>query len=65
MNLKKSIRIAAIMNNTTQTEIAEKCGFSAAQMSLMLKRGTCNSSILQRVADGLGMKVSELIKLGE
>lgn len=65
MDLKKSIRMAAAMNDTTQTEIAEKSGFSSAQMSLLLSRGSCTTSTLSKIAAALDMKVSELIKLGE
>ena len=65
MDLKKAVRIAAIMKDTTQTEVGEKAGITSANMSTMMNRGTCSIPNLIKIAAALDMKVSELIKLGE
>lgn len=66
MNIGKSIRVAVAMRGITQGKLAEMAGIHPVNLSKMAngKAGLQGDS-LQRVADAVGMKVSEFIQLGE
>ena len=46
----------------TQTELAELCGISRQNVSTIMTRGTCLPKTAGRIANGLGVPVSEIVK---
>lgn len=65
MNTGKAIKMALLIKDMNQKDLADKLGMTAPAMSQMCSRKSASLNILKRVADALGMKVSELIRLGE
>lgn len=65
MHFGKAIRIALIKKDKTQTWLAEELGISRQAVSYMIKSESGNTSTLGKVANLLGMEVSELVQLGE
>lgn len=65
MNIKKSIKVAVAQRGITQNQLAEEMKVSPSTLSGMLSRNTVTAPTLNKMADALGMKVSELIALGE
>lgn len=65
MNLKKSILIALIRAEKNQTWLAQRLGIDHQTVSRWCRSGKMNTDNLNKVAEALGMKVSELIELGE
>lgn len=46
----------------TKKAYAEKCGISRQNISTILRRGTCEPKTAGKLAAGLGVPVSEIIK---
>ncbi len=65
MNIKKSIRVALAQKEMTQEGLAKLVGMTASNMSLLLNRESIPTSRLSQIASALGLKVVDLLKLGE
>ena len=65
MNVSKSIRVALAMRELTQKQLAERLGMYESAVSQLVNRSSITTDELKQVADALGMKVSELVALGE
>lgn len=65
MNVSKAIRIALAMKEMNQKQLAERMGMYESAVSQLVNRSSITTDKLKQVADALGMKVSELIALGE
>ena len=65
MNISKSIRVALAMKEMNQKQLAERLGVHEPAVSQMVNRASITTGKLKQVADVLGMKVSELVALGE
>lgn len=66
MNVAKSVRVATAMRGITQKRMAELSKIDNTNLSKMVngKHGV-SSTQLQRMAEAVGMKVSEFVALGE
>lgn len=65
MDAAKCMKIAMIKKGISQEQLGILLGLSQSTVSGMANRPNWNCDSLQRVADALGMKVSELVALGE
>ena len=65
VNVSKSIRVALAMRELTQKQLAERLGMYESAVSQLVNRSSITTDKLKQVADALGMKVSELVALGE
>lgn len=66
MNLKKALKVAMASAEVNAKELAVKSGVSETTISHTITGRTVPSSkTLSRLAKGLGIGYSELIKLGE
>jgi len=65
----KAMTISAIKLETllaekgmTKTALAAKCGISRQNVSTIIRRGTCEPKTSGKLAAGLGVSVSEIIR---
>lgn len=66
MNIGKSIRVAVAMRGITQGKLAELAGIHPVNLSRMANgKAGLQGENLQRVAEAVGLKVSEFVALGE
>lgn len=65
MDAAKCMKIAMIKKGVSQELLGQRLGLSQSTISGMANRPNWNCDTLQRVADALDMKVSDLVKLGE
>jgi len=65
MNIKRSILIACAKKDKNQTELAEEAGMSQPQMSIIMRRNSCQLGTLERISEALNYTVSDFIALGE
>lgn len=65
MNIKKSVNIATAKAGITKRDLAALMGISPSSLSGVLGRNVPTGDTLEKMARALGMKVSELIALGE
>lgn len=65
MNTGKAILVALAMKQMTRKQLAEAIGRSRVTVDVMCNSESATTQALKRIADALGMKVSELVKLGE
>lgn len=66
MDLPKSMRVALAMRNMNQLDLAEKAGIHRTNVSKMMSgKMIITNERLQSIADAVGMKVSDFVKLGE
>jgi DNA-binding Xre family transcriptional regulator len=65
MNVKTSILVACAKRNKKQFEAAEDAGISQQQLSMIIKRNSCQLGTLERIAEALDYTVSDFIALGE
>lgn len=65
MNIKKSIAIAIAKEGINHTELGRRCGLSPSTVSKQVNKEVPNMAFIMLVANELGMKVSELVALGE
>jgi DNA-binding XRE family transcriptional regulator len=56
------IKIYLAERKITQSKLAELCGLSRQNISTILAKGRCNPVTAGKIADGLGVHVSEIIK---
>lgn len=65
MNTGKAIRVALAQRDMKMNDLAEVLGVTAARVSVICSSKSSSTLTLKRIADALGMKVSELVELGE
>ena len=65
VNVSKAIRVALAMKEMNQKQLAERLGMYESAVSQLVNRASITTDKLKQVADALGMKVSELVALGE
>ena len=66
MDIKKSIRIVAAIQDLNQEEIAERTGLSKATVSQLINGKTnCTQATLEKLLKGFGLSASEFFKYGE
>ena len=65
MNIGKSIKVALAMKGIKQKDLAEKMGRHHVYISQLCNKEKVGSKAIESVASALGMKVSELVALGE
>ena len=65
MNMGKSIKVALAMRGMKQRDLAELMGRHHVYICQMCNKERVGIAAMESVAEALGMKVSELIKLGE
>lgn len=58
----KKIHIFLAEQKMTQLALAKKCGISRQNLSIIIRRGTCTAETAGKLAAGMGIPVSELIK---
>lgn len=46
----------------TKTELAEKCGIARQNISIIIRRGTCEPRTAGKLAAGLGVRVADIIE---
>lgn len=61
INTNRVILILA-QQELTKTALAERCGLSRQNISTILGRGTCEPVTAGKLAKGLGVPVSEIVK---
>ena len=63
MNIKTvNIEIMLAERGMTRTELAKQCGISRQNISTILRRGTAELKTVGKLAAGLGVCVSDIIK---
>ena len=65
MNIRKSIKKALFDKDQTQEWLASEINLTAGALSNLLTRNSVKSPLLDKIAQALDMKASELIALGE
>jgi len=66
MNIRKAVRIAMATRDMHQKDVCEAAKISPSHLSCIVHgKRSAGIETLQRIADALEMKLSELIKLGE
>jgi len=66
MNIGRSLKIALVMKEMRQTELAEKIGCNQSNISYWASRGSkIHLETVEKLASALGYPVSEFIALGE
>lgn len=59
-----SVKIKLLMaeQEMNQTVLAERCGSSRQNVSILLARGTCSTVKVGKIAKALGVSVAEIAK---
>ena len=66
MNVKKAVRIAMATKDMDQKDVSEASNISQSHLSCIVNgKRSAGIDTLQRIADALEMKLSELVQLGE
>ena len=66
MNLGKSIKMALVQSEMSAIDLAKRTGLSDAQISLLSNnKRNASAKTLEKIAKAFGMRVSELIYIGE
>lgn len=65
MNTGKALLVALAMKEKSRAELAEMMGISVVTLHAMCRSKNATTDTMKRAADALGMKVSELVALGE
>ena len=65
MDITKSTRFFMKKKGWNQEQLAEHLDISPAAVSIMLRRGSCNSDTILKLANVFGVKVSAFVKPGE
>lgn len=65
MNLGNAVKIALVMKGRTQRDLAEKLGVTHTYLCKVCNQETIGMAVMTKIANELGMKVSELVALGE
>ena len=65
MNTGKAILVALAMKEKSRAELAEKMGVSVVTLHAMCRSKNATTDTMKRISDALGMRLSELVALGE
>ena len=65
MHLGNAVKIALVKKGRSQTDLAKSMGVTKVYVSRLCNQESIGISSLEKIADALGMKVSELVALGE
>ena len=65
MHLGNAVKIALVMKGMKQKDLAEAMGVTTVYVSRICCQESIGMNSVKAIADVLGMKVSELVKLGE
>lgn len=65
MHLGNAVKIALVMKGRKQGDLAKALGVSKVYISRICNQESIGINALESVANELGMKVSELVALGE
>lgn len=65
MHFGKAIKIALVKKDKSQVWLANELGISRQAVSGMVRSDSGNTDTLKKIANSLGMQVSELMALGE
>ncbi len=66
MNIKKAIKIAMATQDIEQKDLSASSGIAQGHLSNLINgKRSATLPTVQKIADALGMKMSELIALGE
>lgn len=65
MNITKAIKVAMAQQGTNASKLARVIGVDPKNLWTTIKNGNPTLASLKGIADGLGMSVSDLVKLGE
>lgn len=65
MNIKKSLNVALAQRGITKLDFAKQLGISRARLYAIQNQKRLNPETLIMLSSGLGIEVSEFIKLGE
>lgn len=57
----KRIEMILAEKGMTKTEFAKNCGISRQNISILIRRGTCEPKTAAKLASGLGIPVGEII----
>lgn len=59
---KSRVRLFMAEQKLTNKAVAKRIGMHANNLSAVLNRGSCNPVTAARIAEGLGIHVSEIVK---
>ena len=59
---KKRIETVLAEQGITKTALAAKCGISNQNLSIIIRRGTCEPRTAGKLASGLGVSVTDIMK---
>lgn len=62
MKLKGNLEIMAARKGLKLCQLAEKAGLRRQNLSTIKRRGTCNAMTAIKIADALGVDVTEIIE---
>lgn len=62
MKLKENLEIMAARRGLRLGQLADKAGLNRQNMSIVKKRGTCIAMTAIKIADALGVDVTEIIE---
>lgn len=62
MKLKENLEIMAARRGLRLVQLADKAGLNRQNMSIVKKRGTCTAMTAIKIADALGVDVTEIIE---
>lgn len=62
MKLKENLEIMAARRGLRLSQLADKAGLNRQNMSIVKKRGTCTAMTAIKIADVLGVDVTEIIE---
>ena len=65
MNLKKSIQVSKALEGIGTNELGDRTGIASTSINEMIRRGTCHTDTLKKLAMAFNIKVSEFIERGE
>ncbi len=65
LNLGKSIKVALAKAGMSQRQLADQMKLSVRFITKLANSKTANLATVEKIAEALGMKASELIALGE
>lgn len=65
MHLGNAVKIALVMKGKKQVDLARDLGVTGVYLSRICNQESIGMNALEGIAKALGMKVSELVALGE
>ena len=65
MNLKISIQVSKALAGMRTQGLSDKTGIATTSINEMMRRGTCHTGTLEKLAAAFDIKVSEFIARGE